>query len=317
MTHQELQRRLPSIVNALVASIQSHPNIQYLDRVPLPQTETVIECLKIMQQLMYPGYFGRRDLASETLDYRVGALVGELTDLLHKQVFSSLRYRQHIAGSDQEGAGQLSWDESAANVVSQFLDRLPDVRETIASDVQAVLDGDPAAHDANEAILCYPGLLAITTQRLAHELFVLDVPFVPRIMTEYAHSLTGIDIHPGAKLGRNFFIDHGTGVVIGETTEVGNNVKIYQGVTLGALALLPHELKKIGKKRHPTIEDDVTIFSGATILGGQTVIGKGAVISGNVFITTSVPPMHVVSGQDLHVRTFHRREDVVKQYYQI
>src|SRR5262249_19605739 len=150
----------------------------------------------------------------------------------------------------------------------------------------------------NEAILCYPGLMAITVQRLAHELFQLDVPLLPRIMTEHAHKQTGIDIHPGAKLGRRFFIDHGTGVVIGETTEIGDNVRIYQGVTLGALTLLPHELVKMGKKRHPTIEDDVTIFSGATILGGETTIGRGAVISGNVFITTSVPAMHVVSGQD-------------------
>ena len=166
----------------------------------------------------------------------------------------------------------------------------------LGDDVQAAFDGDPAAQSTDETIFCYPGLFAIFVQRLAHEFYRMNVPLLPRIMTEYAHSLTGIDIHPGAKLGRRFFIDHGTGVVIGETTEIGDNVKIYQGVTLGAVA--PQFGQRLrGQKRHPTIEDDVTIYAGATILGGDTVIGRGALIGGNVFITSSVPPFNQVTAE--------------------
>src|SRR5207247_1368572 len=172
--------------------------------------------------------------------------------------------------------------------------------------VQAAFDSDPAAQSTDETIFCYPGLFAITVQRLAHELYKLDVPLLPRIMTEYAHSLTGIDIHPGAELGRSLFIDHGTGVVIGETTIIGSNVKIYQGVTLGALAPAFGQLLR-GTKRHPTIEDDVTIYSGATILGGDTVIGKGALIGGNVFITSSVPPLNQVSAEPPKLKYRDRR----------
>src|SRR3989454_8035017 len=176
----------------------------------------------------------------------------------------------------------------------------------LAADVQAAFDGDPAAQSTDETIFCYPGLFAIFVQRLAHEFHQLKVPLLPRIMTEYAHSLTGIDIHPGAKLGKSFFIDHGTGVVIGETTEIGDDVKIYQGVTLGALAPAFGQLLR-GQKRHPTIEDDVTIYAGATILGGDTVIGQGAVIGGNVFITSSVPPLNQVSAEPPKLKYRDRR----------
>jgi serine O-acetyltransferase len=176
----------------------------------------------------------------------------------------------------------------------------------LAGDVQAAFDGDPAAKSTDETIYCYPGLLAIMVQRLAHELLKLEVPLLPRVMTEYAHSLTGIDIHPGAKLGHNFFIDHGTGVVIGETTIIGDNVKIYQGVTLGALSPAFGQLLR-GQKRHPTIEDNVTIYAGATILGGETVIGTGSVIGGNVFITTSVPPHNQVSAEPPKLKYRDRR----------
>jgi len=170
------------------------------------------------------------------------------------------------------------------------------VRNILATDVQAAFDGDPAAQSTDETIFCYPGLMAISTQRLAHELYELRVPMLPRIMTEYAHSLTGIDIHPGARLGHHFFIDHGTGVVIGETSEIGNHVKIYQGVTLGALAPAYGQALR-GQKRHPTIQDEVTIYAGATILGGETVIGRSSVIGGNVFITSSVPALNQVTAE--------------------
>ena len=174
----------------------------------------------------------------------------------------------------------------------RLLERLPAMRELLAGDVRAHYDGDPAARSFDEVVFCYPGLYAITVYRAAHELWQMDIPLLPRIMTEHAHGRTGIDIHPGAQIGKNFFIDHGTGVVIGETTEIGNNVRIYQGVTLGALSFPTDEHGNImrGHKRHPTIEDNVTIYSGATILGGETTIGENSVIGGNVWITSSVPP---------------------------
>src|SRR5207253_1436822 len=182
----------------------------------------------------------------------------------------------------------------------------------LAADVQAAFDSDPAAQSTDETIFCYPGLFAITVQRLAHEFHKMGVPLLPRIMTEYAHSLTGIDIHPGARLGKSFFIDHGTGVVIGETCEIGDNVKIYQGVTLGALAPAFGQMLR-GQKRHPTIEDDVTIYSGATILGGETVIGRGATIGGNVFITSSVPPLNQVTADPPKLKYRDRRPRAMRE----
>src|SRR5436189_3814969 len=187
-------------------------------------------------------------------------------------------------------------DHEAAEIVATVFERIPQLREVLATDVQAAFDGDPAAQSTDETIFSYPGLFAITVQRLAHEFYEMRVPMLPRIMTEHAHSLTGIDIHPGAQLGRSFFIDHGTGVVIGETTIIGANVKVYQGVTLGALAPAFGQMLR-GTKRHPTIEDNVTIYAGATILGGETTIGRGCVIGGNVFITSSVPPLNQVSAE--------------------
>ena len=178
--------------------------------------------------------------------------------------------------------------DAADDIVSAFLEKLPSLREVLATDVQAAYDGDPAAFNTDEVIFSYPGLLAITVNRLAHELFLMGVPLIPRMMTEYAHSVTGIDIHPGASIGRYFFIDHGTGVVIGETTVIGNGVKLYQGVTLGALSTRGGQSLR-HKKRHPTLEDNVTVYSGASILGGETVIGTEAVIGSNAFVTSSVP----------------------------
>ena len=217
-----------------------------------------------------------------------------------------LRYRNQLPGAESKGDLCEQCDHEAADAVSVFLDRLPAVREMIAQDLMAHFEADPAAQSPDETVFCYPGLFAITVQRLAHEFYKQDVPLLPRIMTEYAHSLTGIDIHPGAKLGQSIFIDHGTGVVIGETCEIGRNVKIYQGVTLGALAPAYGQALR-GQKRHPTIEDDVTIYAGATILGGDTVIGKGALIGGNVFITSSVPPLNQVTAEPPKLKYRDRR----------
>jgi serine O-acetyltransferase len=275
----------------------SEPKLQHLNRVYLPSRDVIIECIRKLRQLIFPGYFGKQGLTRENITYRIGELVIELTDLLYEQVRCCLRYRRQIPGTNGSSESCEECDEQAGLIVASFFERIAAVREILATDVQAAYDSDPAAGNTDETIFCYPGLFAITVQRLAHEFYKLEVPLLPRIMTEYAHSETGIDIHPGARLGRSFFIDHGTGVVIGETTEIGNNVKIYQGVTLGALApdRLVEEFR--GRKRHPTIEDDVTIYAGATILGGDTVIGKGTVINGNVFVTSSVPSSTSVSAE--------------------
>lgn len=306
MDRNELNHRLPGVVDAIVGSVTSEPRMQHLNRVLLPNRDAIIESIKLLRQIVFPGYFGKQGLTTENVPFRVGELVIELTDLLYEQVRCCLRYREQLPGSDSRGAACEECDREAAQTVAIFLERIPVIREVLATDVQAAFDGDPAAKSTDETIFCYPGLFAIFVQRLAHEFYQRQVPLLPRIMTEYAHSLTGIDIHPGAKLGRGLLIDHGTGVVIGETTEIGNNVKIYQGVTLGALAPAFGQRLR-GQKRHPTIEDDVTIYAGATILGGETVIGKGALIGGNVFITSSVPPLNQVSADPPSLRYRDRR----------
>lgn len=305
MNRDELNDRLPTVVQALVGSVAGHPKLQHLNRVYLPNRERIISAIHLLRQLLFPGYFGEQGLTSSNLPFRLGEIVIELTDILYEQVRCCLRLREQLPATAVNEKCDAC-DQEAAGIVASFFDRIPTVREMLASDVQAAFDGDPAAQSTDETIFCYPGLLAITTQRLAHEFYKANVPLLPRIMTEYAHSLTGIDIHPGAKLGRRFFIDHGTGVVIGETTDIGDNVKIYQGVTLGALAPAFGQALR-GEKRHPTIEDDVTIYSNATILGGTTVVGKGSVIGGNVFITTSVPPLNQVSAEPPKLKYRDRR----------
>src|ERR1051325_8428728 len=222
MTRLQLDQRLPAVVAALVNSVRNEPRMQHLNRVDLPSRDKIIEAIKGLRELIFPGYFGKPGVTAANVSYRIGELLTELAELLYTQVRCCLRYRDHIPqdnGHDHHGC-----DEEAARIVAEFFEAVPSVREMIALDVQAAFDSDPAAQSTDETIFCYPGLFAITVQRLAHEFYNQKVPLLPRIMTEYAHSLTGIDIHPGAQLGRNFFIDHGTGVVIGETTQIGNNV---------------------------------------------------------------------------------------------
>jgi serine O-acetyltransferase len=280
--------------------------MQHLDRVLLPSRDAIINAVKLLRQLVFPGYFAGNALTRDNLPFRLGELVMELTELLYQQVRCCLRYRKNIPGTNGDDEQCKECDHEAARIVAEFFARIPDVRKLLATDVQAAFDGDPAAQSTDETIFSYPGLFAISVQRLAHEFYNMNVPLLPRIMTEYAHSLTGVDINPGAKLGPSFFIDHGTGVVIGETTEIGANVKIYQGVTLGALAPAFGQALR-GQKRHPTIEDNVTIYSGATILGGETVIGKGALIGGNVFVTGSVPPLNQVTAEPPKLKYRDRR----------
>ncbi|HSZ59464.1 MAG TPA: serine O-acetyltransferase EpsC [Tepidisphaeraceae bacterium] len=306
MDRNQLNQRLPQVVEAVVKSVLDEPRMQHLNRVLLPSRDVIIECVKLLRQVVFPGYFGKQGLTTENVRFRMGELIIELSDMLYEQVRYCLRYREQLPGEDSRGKKCEECDIEAAEIVSRFFDRLPAVRELLTTDLQAAFDGDPAAQSTDETIFSYPGLFAIFVQRVAHEFHILHVPLLPRIMTEYAHSLTGIDIHPGARLGRGLFIDHGTGVVIGETTIIGNNVKLYQGVTLGALAPAFGQLLR-GQKRHPTLEDDVTIYSGATILGGDTVIGRGSVIGGNVFITSSVPPQNQVTGDPPRLKFRDRR----------
>ncbi|MDB5357453.1 MAG: Serine O-acetyltransferase [Phycisphaerales bacterium] len=311
MDRNELNQRLPMVVDKLVKSVLDDPRMQHLNRVLLPNRDRIIDCIKLLRQLIFPGYFGQQGLTRENVNYRIGELVLELSEMLYEQVRCCLRYRQQLPGAESNGEICEQCDHEAAQIVAEFFDRIPAIREVLGTDLQAHFQGDPAAQSTDETIFSYPGLFAIFVQRMAHEFYKKEVPLLPRIMTEYAHSLTGIDINPGAKLGESLFIDHGTGVVIGETTEIGRNVKIYQGVTLGALAPAYGQMLR-GHKRHPTIEDDVTIYAGATILGGDTVIGKGALIGGNVFITTSVPPLNQVSAEPPKLKYRDRRPKSAK-----
>lgn len=306
MPREKLFERIPSIVNRLVDSVQEQPQLQRLNRVFLPSRDEIVSCIDLSLELLYPGYFGRQGVTFHNLPYRTGELVTDLAERLFEQVRRCLRYRDNIPIDERDNADCEHCDHEASRIVGTFLEQVPTIRELLATDVQAAFDGDPAATSTDETIFCYPGLFAITIQRLAHAFHRLDVPLLPRIMTEHAHARTGIDMHPGASLGRSFFIDHGTGVVIGETTVIGNNVKIYQGVTLGALAPAYGQALR-GHKRHPTIEDDVVIYAGATILGGETVIGRGSVIGGNVFITSSVPAHNQVVAEPPALKYRDRR----------
>lgn len=292
-------------LKAILSSIHAEKRLQHFNRVNLPSREKVERAIDLLRQLAFPGYFAQYALTTDSADAHIADVANELQQVLFEQVRCCLRYRENL--SDDQRTGKCEECETEAHkIVSAFFARIPEVRELLAADVQAAFDGDPAAQNTDETIFSYPGLLAISVQRFAHELFKLNVPLMPRIMTEWAHARTGIDIHPGATLGRGLMIDHGTGVVIGETTIIGANVKIYQGVTLGALAPGFGQLLR-GQKRHPTIEDEVTIYAGATILGGETIIGKGTTIGGNLFITRSVPPLHVVTAEPPKLNMRDRR----------
>lgn len=247
----------------------------------LPKKVDIIDTLAEIQRVIFPGFFGKENSAYVKLDNFAGSAIAVIYERLFKEIRSTLLYR----GDKKRGA---DFDQEVEELTLKFIDRLPDIQELILKDVEAELEGDPAASSKEEIIFSYPGIYAIFVYRVAHELYKLKIPYIPRIMTEYAHGKTGIDINPGANIGEYFFIDHGTGIVIGETTTIGKHVKIYQGVTLGALSTMKGQ-QLSGTKRHPTIEDNVVIYANATVLGGDTVIGKNSVIAGNTFITESVP----------------------------
>ncbi len=287
---ENTMRDAENTVKNILADYEKGRNIDKMDdQFDQPNKEVIIQIINNLLKIVYPGYF--RDLTYKSYNpgNHIATLIEDVMYRLHKQIIK--------VGKFAEGFEDMSYEEknrAAYDITLKFMNRIPAVREYLESDLEAAYEGDPAAKNFDEIILAYPGLYAITVNRLAHELFLLKVPLIPRIMTEHAHSLTGIDIHPGATIGKHFFIDHGTGIVVGETTVIGNNVKIYQGVTLGALSLRGGQSLR-GVRRHPTIEDDVTIYSGASILGGNTVIGRGSVIGGNCFITKPIPPETRVS----------------------
>ncbi len=287
--------KLGELVGRIVESYDADRRTQHIDKHYLPSRSEIVQLVRYLLELLYPGFIGRQNLTRHNVAFHVGDLLPRIGETAFRQVFMCLKYTEE---AEPRIPREIRNPEAAAREMTiAFLEEIPRIREMLAADVQAAYDGDPAAMNLDEVILAYPGLLAISVQRLSHKLYELNVPLMPRIMAEWAHLETGIDIHPGARIGRSFFIDHGTGVVIGETTDIGNNVKIYQGVTLGALSFPRDERGRVirGTKRHPTVEDNVTLYANAIILGGTTVIGANSVIGGSVFVTSSVPPNSVVT----------------------
>ena len=279
-----IEQQIEGIVDSILEDYRAGRDIDKMDTFRHPDKETVIDMIGKLLRIVYPGSSRDKSYRIYNARHNLSMLIEDVMYNLNKQIAIILR------GSMDEEAAL----EKAQELSVDFFKAIPGIRAIAQTDVEAFFDGDPAAFSVDEIIFCYPGLFAITVYRLAHVLYTLGVPMLPRIMTEHAHSVTGIDINPGATIGKYFFIDHGTGIVVGETTVIGNHVKVYQGVTLGALTTRGGQSLR-GKKRHPTIEDNVTTYAGASILGGGTVIGRDSVIGSNVFITHSIPACTTVS----------------------
>lgn len=274
------------LIDGILDSYDRYGGINRSEGENFPNRENVIKVLGELQCLIFPGFKTAEDIQPTNIRYVTGQRVNNIIALLTSEIQKALVYVVSSDANRRESIKDSHCFKLAEQTTFALIEAIPGIREKLMLDVAAIFNGDPAAKSKEEVILSYPGLQAILTYRVAHFLHVNGVPVIPRIMSEHIHGRTGIDINPGAEIGDSFFIDHGTGIVIGETSIIGNNVKIYQGVTLGALSV---KKELMNKKRHPTIEDDVTIYAGATILGGQTVIGKGSVIGGNTWVTESVP----------------------------
>ena len=285
-----IEQKIEAVVDTILEDYSGNRDIDKMQQSAQPDKDTIIDLIEKLRRIVFPGYFREKNYRIYNAKHNLSMLIEDVMYNLSHQI--GLVFLEN---------GRTEQD--AKDVCLEFLSRIPAVRAMVQTDLQAAYDGDPAATGMAEVIFSYPGLFAITVYRLAHELYTLNVPMIPRIMTEYAHSITGIDIHPGATVGKYFFIDHGTGIVVGETTVIGENVKIYQGVTLGGLSTRGGQSLR-GKRRHPTIEDNVTIYANASILGGETVIGQGCVIGASAFITKSVPPCTTVSikSQELQMK---------------
>lgn len=282
-----IKEDLPKLVDEIEENYESYKDTTHLEGKDLPTRSVVISVLEDILSVLLPGYLGKTDLDKLTIEHFLYSELISVHSRLVAEVEKSLKW---ICRRTKKCPEDICLGK-AREIVEELLRKIPEIRKLLREDIRAAYDGDPAAKSIDEVILSYPCVLAIATYRIAHELFMSGVPLVPRIMTEHAHSITGIDIHPGARIGKSFFIDHGTGVVIGETAKIGDNVKVYQGVTLGSLSFPKDEMGQImkGMKRHPTIGNNVIIYSGATILGGKTAIGDNTIVGGNVWITSSIP----------------------------
>ena len=279
------EQQIENVVDSILSDYALGRDVDKIDLRRHPDKEIITDMIRKMLRIVYPGYYRDKSYRIYNVKHNLSMLIEDVMFNLNRQILLVLQ---------AEGMEDAEAEAKSQELCLQFFRRIPEVRAIVQTDVQAAFDGDPAATSKDEVIFCYPGLFAITVYRLAHILYTLQVPLLPRIMTEHAHSITGIDIHPGATIGEFFFIDHGTGIVIGETTVIGEHVKIYQGVTLGGLTTRGGQSLR-GMKRHPTIEDNVTIYAGASVLGGETVIGRDSVIGSNAFITRSIAPCTTVS----------------------
>lgn len=302
----KIEENINKLTKSILSDYQGDRTIDEIKTFDHPDNEDIVEIIEALRRIIFPGYFRNKNYRVYTVRNNISMILEDVIFKLIRQISIVLRYDEKYVFLSENEVRQES-----ERITFEYLSRIPKIRALIETDVQAAYDGDPAAYNKDEIIYSYPGLYAILVNRLAHELFLLGVPLIPRVMTEHAHSKTGIDIHPGATIGKYFFIDHGTGIVIGETTEIGDYVKVYQGVTLGALSTRGGQSLR-NKKRHPTIEDNVTIYSGASILGGETVVGKNAVIGGNAFITRSVPAGAKVSIKNQELRYNFDSEKKVK-----
>ena len=309
---KEKSKKLREIEKRILEDYKSGRDIDNTEVYNQPDQEAVREIMRKMFRIIYPGYYRDRLFKGYNMDSSITVLIEDVMYNLEKQIAVVLNYQKE--GENPGGhICQPSIEQKASEITLEFLSKIPKIREYLDTDLEATLQGDPAALNKDEIVLSYPGLYAITVYRMAHELFLLDVPLIPRMMTEHAHNKTGIDIHPGATIGKYFFIDHGTGIVIGSTTIIGEHVKVYQGVTIGALSTSGGQSLR-GIKRHPTIEDYVTLYSGASILGGDTIIGAHSVIGSTAFITSSIPEGTKVSikNQELSYKTKKSGETTLK-----
>ena len=316
-----LKEQLPALTRRIVGTYQQVGKINHLGHCPLPRSEVITSIIEDLMEIIYPGYQKREGLHVGNIEFYIGDLIDGLHDKLTTQITRALRHEDTLRESDGSISCDEDYEAKGQALAITFLERIPELREILATDVQAAYDGDPACTSLDEVIFCYPGLKAVTIQRLANTLYQLEVPFIPRMMSEWAHQQTGVDIHPGATIGRYFFIDHGTGVVIGETCEIGEHVKLYQGVTLGALSFATDASGNLvrGTKRHPTIEDRVVIYSNATVLGGATRIGKDSVIGASAWVTRSVDANSTVTMEKpkLRIRAESNDELTPEANYQI
>ena len=298
-----------SLTECLMTSYVEVGGINHVDGKNLPSKHAIADITRDLLRLLFPGFFDEKPVHFSELDAVTSALLDSAMGRLENEIGKSLEY------APPTGLGDVNLADRARTLALKFLGSLPRVRELLQTDTEAAYEGDPAASSKDEVIVAYPFIEAIAVQRLAHELYLDDVPLIPRIMTEWAHARTGLDLHPGARIGTHFFVDHCTGTVVGETAVIGNHVKMYQGVGLVARSLAAGQTLR-GQKRHPTIEDRVTVYAGATIMGGDTVVGAGSTIGASVFLTTSVPPNSLVVLEATNVKVIPKksRESFVPDY---